>query len=83
MSKTRKQHAPKFKAKVALEAAKGLKTTGQIATEFGVATGQISSWKKQLIGNIADIFERPNKPKSMGSEEQPFQGDQLIIANNV
>ena len=43
MSSKRKKHAAKFKAKVALEAAKGLKTNGQMCSEFRVTSGQIST----------------------------------------
>jgi len=42
----RKQYSASFKAKVALEAIRGLKTTNEIASEFGVHTTQIGYWKK-------------------------------------
>jgi transposase len=46
---TRKQHSAKFKAKVALEALKGLKTIGQLAQQYEVHPTQISHWKRQLL----------------------------------
>jgi transposase-like protein len=42
---TRKQHSAKFKAKVALEALKGLKTVSQLAQQY-VHPTQISHWKR-------------------------------------
>ena len=46
---TRKQHSAQFKAKVALEALKGLETTRQLAQHYGVHPTQISHWKRQLL----------------------------------
>jgi len=68
MSSKRKQHAAKFKARVALEAAKGLKTSGQLCSEFKVTSGQISTWKKQLLDNITQLFEG-NKLKAVVDED--------------
>lgn len=48
MAKKRRRFTDKFKAKVALEAAKGLKTLSELATEYQVHPNQISNWKQQL-----------------------------------
>ncbi len=37
------------KAKVALEAAKGIRTINEIAQEFGVHPTQVAQWKKELL----------------------------------
>ena len=42
----RKRYTAAFRAKVALEAIRGLKTTNELAAEFGVHTTQIGHWKK-------------------------------------
>jgi putative transposase len=55
MSK-RKQHAAKFKAKVALEALKGIEAAGVLATRFGVHPSMISRWKSQLLEQAEDAF---------------------------
>ena len=47
MSK-RKNHAPAFKAKVALTALSGEKTIAELSSEFGVHQTQIHRWVKQL-----------------------------------
>ena len=49
MSK-RKQHAPEFKAKVALEALKGEATVSELASRFGVHPTMINQWKRALAG---------------------------------
>jgi len=41
----RKRYAGSFKAKVGLEALKGVKTVGQIAREYQVHPIQVTQWK--------------------------------------
>ena len=53
----RKRHDSQFKARVALEALKGLKTVQQIAKEFGIHPGQVSDWKKQLSEQAGSVFD--------------------------
>uniref|UniRef100_UPI001E3006D8 transposase n=1 Tax=Roseovarius salinarum TaxID=1981892 RepID=UPI001E3006D8 len=42
----RKQHAPEFKAKLALEALKGEETAAELASRFGVHPTMIHQWKR-------------------------------------
>jgi transposase-like protein len=56
MPRTRKNHPPSLKAKVAVEAIKGLKTTAQIAQVFGIHPTLVSNWKKQALAGLADVF---------------------------
>ena len=43
---TRKQYSARFKAKVAMEAIRGVKPVNELATRFGLHPTQISHWKK-------------------------------------
>jgi transposase-like protein len=53
----KRRHCGKeFKARVALEAIKGLKTVNQIAGEFEVHANQVSLWKKQAIENLPNAM---------------------------
>lgn len=51
------------KAKVALEAAKGLKTINEIGLEYGVHPTQVSQWKKELLEQAGSLFEGKRGPK--------------------
>lgn len=53
----RKRHDPQFKARVALEALKGIKTVQQIAKEFDVHPMQVTDWKKKLNTLAPSVFE--------------------------
>ena len=56
MSQKRKRHSGEFKAKVALEAVKGLKTCSELAQEYQVHPTQISQWKRQLLDKLPELF---------------------------
>lgn len=56
MSGIRKQFSKEFKAKVAMEAAIGLKTTAQISSEFSVHPTQVAQWKNELREGLPEIF---------------------------
>ena len=56
MPRTRKNHPPSLKAKVAVEAIKGQKTTTQIAQMFGVHPTQVGGWKRQALAGLPDVF---------------------------
>ena len=44
----RKVHSPEFKAKVGLEAVRGMKTINEIGQEYGVHPVQVGQWKKEI-----------------------------------
>jgi transposase len=47
--RTRRTHAPAFKAKVALAAIKGEKTLAELAQQYDVHPNQITAWKAHLV----------------------------------
>jgi transposase-like protein len=57
MSRKRRSFGAAFKAKVALAACRGDKTTAQLAGEYEVHAGQVTAWKKQLLAGAAGLFE--------------------------
>jgi transposase-like protein len=54
--RTRRNHSPAFKAKVALTALKGEKTLAELAQQFDVHPNQIKQWKDQLLEGSAGVF---------------------------
>ena len=54
--RTRRNHSPDFKAKVALAAMKGDRTIAQLSDQFGVHVSQVTAWKEQLQEGAANVF---------------------------
>jgi len=53
----RKRHDNALKARVALEALKGIKNIQAIAKEFDLHPMQVSEWKKKLQESLPGAFE--------------------------
>ena len=70
----RKKFEPGLKAKVALEAWRGEKTTAQLSSEYAVHPSQISQWKQELVERSKEIF---SKPDHSGQREQQELTDKL------
>lgn len=60
----RRKHSAEFKARIALEAIKGIKTVSQIASENDLHPVQVTQWKKQMQEAAADVFERGGDKKA-------------------
>jgi transposase-like protein len=56
MKKQRRKHSPEFKAKVAIEAIKGVKTVSQIAQEHEIHPVMVSTWKKEMLSHLPDVL---------------------------
>lgn len=72
----RKTYSAEFKFKVALEAAKGLKTINELAGQYQVHPNQISQWKQELLESGPGIFARPNgreQREQAAREEELFE----------
>ncbi len=67
--KKRKIFSSQSKAKVALEAIRGVKTINEIAQEFGVHPTQVGLWKKELQDQAETLFsgKRAAKPTDEAS----------------
>lgn len=76
--KKRKAFSGTFKAKVALEALRGIKTVNAIAQEFGVHPTQVGLWKKELQDQAVQLFETrrgPSKEADASASTERLYGE--------
>jgi putative transposase len=75
MSRKRRSFGGAFKAKVALAACRGEKTTAQLAVEYGVHAGQVAAWKKQLLEGASGLFAdgRGRRTEEATNEEELYE----------
>ena len=69
--KKRKVHTPEFKAKVGLEALRGVKTTNQIGQDYDVHPMQIGLWKKEIQAQAKTLFEGKRGPQPVAAHREP------------
>jgi len=67
----RKHFSGEFKAKVAVEAIRGVKTVNEIGQEFGVHPTQVGLWKKELLEQASGLFDVKRGPKPVDPSASP------------
>jgi len=71
MTTTRKQHSPKFKAKMAVEAIRGERTLSQLGSQYHVHPVQIGQWRKTALEQMAELFtDSRTRKRSNGEVEK-------------
>jgi transposase-like protein len=75
MKAKRRKHEPKFKARVALEALKGVQTIQQIPKNFDIHPMQVTEWKKAMTAGASGVFG-PGRDKAE-TEDFERQRDEL------
>ena len=70
-SKRRVAHTPEFKAKVGLEALRGVKTINEIGQDYGVHPTQVGLWKKEIQEQAKTLFEGKPGPKPVAGHQEP------------
>lgn len=71
MSKARKRFSADFKAKVAVEAIKENLTINEMASQFEVHANQITTWKKQALEGLSEVFSlKKFRSKKEGAERE-------------
>jgi transposase len=84
MKRPRRNHAPAFKAKVALAALKGDKTLAELAQQFDVHPNQITQWKSQLLERAMELFATPADRQAAGPDVKALHAKigQLAMEND-
>jgi transposase len=80
---TRRKFSSAFKAKVALEAAKGQSTLAELAKKFEVNQVVIARWKAELLTNMSLVFEKKDSQDEpqVDTHELYAQIGQLKVEN--
>ena len=57
MKAKRRRFDAVFKAKIGLEALKGIKTVAEIARQYQIHPNQVSQWKSEIARRLPEVFE--------------------------
>ena len=80
---TRRNHSAAFKAKVALAAIAGEKTLGELAQQYEVHPGQITTWKQRLAESAVSVFGKsPSRDQGADVKELHAKIGQLTMEND-
>lgn len=88
MKRSRRTFTAEFKAKVALEAIKEIKTISELAQVYQVHPNLITHWKKEFLSNAGKVFNSVNdesaevKKLKKENEELIHQIGQLSVDIN-
>jgi len=84
MKRPRRNHAPAFKAKVALAASKGDRTVAELAQQYDVHPNQITQWKSQLLERALELFTTPAERETAGPDVKALHAKigQLAMEND-
>ncbi|MCY4647939.1 MAG: transposase [Gammaproteobacteria bacterium] len=63
MAKKRRRFTPEFKARVALEALRERDSVQAIARRHKLHPNQVSTWKRQLLDAVPEVFAQDGRPK--------------------
>lgn len=77
MKKARRAFSAEFKAKVAIEATKEVKTTAELAQLYEVHPNLISLWKREFLSNAGKVFES-NKDETEEIKRLQKENDELV-----
>jgi transposase-like protein len=66
----RKSYSAAFKAKVALEAAKGDRSLSELASKYEVHPNQIGQWRKALLAGLPEVFSDKRRKQDEDAEQE-------------
>ncbi len=77
MKKVRRTFSPEFKAKVAIEAIKEIKTISELTQIYQVHPNLIGLWKREFLSNAGKVFDT-GKDESDQIKKLKKENDDLI-----
>ena len=69
MRPRRKRYSAEFKARVAIEAIREQKTINEIASRYEVHPNQVTTWKKQALSELPQLFSDGRARAERAGEE--------------
>lgn len=69
-----KKWSPKMKFKIALLALKNETTISEICNQYQVSPSQVHAWKKQIMDEGSQIFEKQSKSKAAKKKSAAAKG---------
>jgi putative transposase len=75
---TRRTYSAEYKAKVALEAAKGQLSLNELGAEYNIHPNQIGQWRTQMLEALPGIFSGKGEQSQKAAEELQAQLYQQI-----
>ncbi len=70
MGQKRKRHTDEFKARVAVEALRGIKTLGELSSVHHVHPTVTSQWRRKLLDGASSLFARAGVGGGGRTEEE-------------
>ena len=67
----RKTYTAAFKAKVGLEAIRGVKTVNELGQLHSVHPAQVGQWKREIQEQAEKLFEKKRGPKKADGPDAP------------
>lgn len=77
MKKSRRTFSAEFKAKVAIEAIKEVKTISELAQIYQVHPNLIGIWKREFLSNAGKVFES-GKVENQDIQKLRQENDDLV-----
>ena len=73
--RTRRNHSPAFKAKVALEALKEGATVAEIAAKYSLHPNLVTQWKRAATEGMATVFEKGGGQAEKQQQDEALTGE--------
>ena len=80
MKKSRRKFTAEFKAKVAIEAIKEIKTISELAQMYQVHPNLITHWKKEFLTNAGKVF---NVAKDQSDEVKKLKKENEELIHQI
>lgn len=70
MIRSRRKFSPSEKARIALEAIKGIHTINEIALKHNVHPTQVNKWRKELLTRLPEVFKDKRSIGNVGEHQK-------------